>query len=250
MREEPFDDGLNQNATGVRLGDALRHREGRNPGKGPIAGSIAIHLIVLASLVATGVTTARRPQMEFQSVEINLVSPPPQVKGEPEPVETTAPVVTKPEPPPPEAKPKPAEKPKPATQSATPKPVVSKPKDPKPAQGDRPQPVAIGGEDLNIRQEGAPFPYPDYLARIVTQLPRYFRPPPGARNLTVEVVFSIRRDGSVGDIEVMRGSGNIDFDVKAADAVENAGRAKFAGPLPEGFQNDKLWISYTFVPKN
>ena len=248
--QEPFEDAVDENAAGVRLGDALRHRRGRNPGKGPIAGSVAIHLIVLASFVATGITTARKPPMEFQSVEINLVSPPPQVKGEPEPVETTAPVVTTPTPPPPEAKPKPVEKPKPATQAAVPKPVVSKPKDPKPAQGDRPQPVAIGGEDVNIRQEGAPFPYPDYLARIVTQLPRYLRPPPGVRNLTVEVVFSIRRDGSVGDIEVSKGSGNLDFDVKAADAVENAGRAKFAGPLPEGFQNDKLWIRYTFVPKN
>ena len=241
--------GLDENAAGVRLGDALRPRAGRTPGKGAIAGSVAIHGLVLASFVAAGITGAKEPPMEFMSVEINLVSPPPTVKGEPEPVENTAPVVSTPEPPP-EAPPKPAEKPKPATQSATPKPVVSKPATPKPAQGERPQPVAVGGEDLNIRQEGAPFPYPDYLAKIVTQLPRYLRPPPGVRNLTAEVVFSIRRDGSVSDIDISRSSGNLDFDEKAVDAVENAGRARFAGPLPEGYQNEKLYIRYTFVPKN
>jgi TonB family protein len=249
MRAERLEDETAEAGTdGVRLGDSLRQRAGRSPGKAPVAGSIAIHLLVLASFFLAGITEAKIP-MEFQTVEINLVSPPPTVKGEPEPVETTAPVVTTPTPPP-EPAPRPVDKPKPATQAATPKPVVSKPSRPKPAQGDRPQPVAVGGEDLNIRQEGVPFPYPDYLAKIVTQLPRYLRPPPGVRNLTAEVVFSIRRDGSVGDIELSRSSGNIDFDEKAVDAVENAGRAKFAGPLPEGYQNDKLFIRYTFVPKN
>lgn len=234
-----------ESPTRMRFGSSLRHRSAR-PGKGAIAASIAMHALAVGAFVFAGLT-GRTERLEFQTVAINLVSPPPTVQGPPEPVETTAPVVTPPEPKPVEKPP--VEKPKPTTQAATPKPVVSKPKDAKPAQGENPKPGPVGGEDLDIVQEGVPFPYPEYLEKIVRQLPRYMRWT-GSRTLAAEVQFSIRRDGSVGDINLVRSSGNMDFDEKAVDAVENAGRARFAGALPEGYQNPKLFISFTFKSAN
>jgi TonB family protein len=61
-------------------------------------------------------------------------------------------------------------------------------------------------------------------------------------------VFYILRDGAVGGIQVVRGSGNFAFNAQAMAAVEQAGRARAFGPLPDGWQRDRLHISYTFYP--
>src|SRR5690606_30049886 len=102
--------------------------------------------------------------------------------------------------------------------------------------------------DIDIAMEGQDFPFPDYLNRIVLELYRYFLWN-GASNLSAEVVFYIRRDGSVGGIDVVRGSGNFRFDLQAIEAVEQAGRAKAFGPLPEDWQGDRLFIRNTFAPR-
>lgn len=224
--------------------NVLRRRHGR-PGRGPLLGSLLLHgALLLGVLIAAAEATPDLP--EFVQYRVRLVSPPPTEKGPPEPVtETTAPVVV-----PPQPVPQPVPQPQqPArTQAPLPEKVETKPQETKPAQGEKPKPGPVGGEDIDIAMEGQEFPFPDYLNRIVLELYRYFRWN-GASNLSTEVVFYIRRDGSVGGIDVVRGSGNFRFDLQAIEAVEQAGRAKAFGPLPEDWQGDRLFIRNTFAPR-
>lgn len=225
-------------------GSALRRRQER-PGARFMLGSVLLHMSVVAAGLLASVQV-NRDLPEFVQYQVRLVSPPPTEKGPPTPVEqTTAPVVTPPKPTPDV---KPVEKQPAKTQAPLPQKVESKPKEAKPATGENPKPGPVGGEDINIAMEGQEFPYPDYLNRIVLELHRYFRWN-GAPNLTADVVFYIRRDGSVGGIDVVRGSGNFRFDLQAIEAVEQAGRAKAFGALPDDWQGERLYIKNTFAPR-
>jgi TonB family protein len=228
----------------IRFGQSIRVRQPR-PGAGAIAMSILIHAAALSVFFITGV--AKHKPIVYEQIAIHLVSPAPTVAVPPLPVETTSAVAEAPKVE--TATPKPAEKPKPRTQSATNDKVVSKPTNPKPAQGRRPKPGPVGGEDLNIVQEGVAFAYPDYSNNVIKKLLLYFRWNKQG-NLTADVSFYIRRDGSVGSPEVVRSSGTIEFDIAAVSAVENAGRQKAFGPLPAGWQGTRLPITFTFAPNN
>ena len=227
---------------GQGLGMRLRRRSSRPPGRFVLI-SVLLHAAVIAALVLAGLTLGPKAP-EFEQFRVTLVSPPAQVAApEPEPVETTTPVVTEPEPTPPEPTPTPRPEP-PKTQAPKPEPVERKP-DPKPARGPDPKPVPVGGENLNIVQEGREFLFPDYMENIVLQLNRFFRwsgdPGPEA-----QVSFSIMRDGSVKDIRIVRRSGLFAFDLEAQGAVEQAGRQRAFGALPGEWQGDRLQVLYTF----
>jgi protein TonB len=113
-------------------------------------------------------------------------------------------------------------------------------------------PTAGGGEvggagtDVaTVRTEGIEFPFPGYLQNIVRQVAVNFSPRnPGA--LKAEVFFFIRRDGSVTGFRFVSSSGNFAFDLEAQGAVEAA--AKAFGPLPAGFTDDILPVSFSFDP--
>jgi periplasmic protein TonB len=227
-------------------GMRLRRRSVRPPRRFVVA-SVGLHLFVVGTVYAAGLHRTRLP--DFEQFRVTLVSPPAQVEAPPEPVATTTPVVA-PEPPTPEPRPeppKPEPRPEPPrTQAPRPQPVERRP-EPTPAPGPDPKPVVVGGENINVVQDGREFQYPDYLDNIIMQLTRFFRWS-GPANLEAEVVFHILRDGSVGGIQVVRGSGNFGFNAQAMAAVEQAGRARAFGPLPDGWQRDRLHISYTFMP--
>jgi hypothetical protein len=53
-------------------------------------------------------------------------------------------------------------------------------------------------------------------------------------------------DGSVGGIRVVRKSGNFRFDMQTAQALAEIGDVRAFGALPEGWQRDRLYISYSF----
>lgn len=116
-----------------------------------------------------------------------------------------------------------------------------------------PAPVAGGGEQggtgadvANIRTEGIEFPFPGYLDNIVRQIALRFRPPRGPA-LTAEVMFLIRRDGSVSGFRFVKRSGSFTFDLEAQGAVEAA--AGSFGPLPAGFNDDVLPVMFSFDPR-
>lgn len=113
-------------------------------------------------------------------------------------------------------------------------------------------PTAGGGEvggagtDVaSVRTEGIDFPFPGYLQNIVRQVTLNFKPRnPGA--LKAEVFFLIRRDGTVTGVRFVTRSGNFAFDLEAEGAIE-AAQAAF-GPLPAGFTDDILPVSFSFLP--
>lgn len=106
--------------------------------------------------------------------------------------------------------------------------------------------VGGNGTDVaTVRTEGIEFPFPGYLQNIVRQIALNFRPRnPGA--LKAEVFFFIKRDGSVTGFRFVTSSGNFAFDLEVEGAVE-AAKVAF-GPLPTGFSDDILPISFSFDP--
>lgn len=103
-----------------------------------------------------------------------------------------------------------------------------------------------GADVANVRTEGIQFPYPAYLENIVRQIALRFKPRnPGA--LHAEVVFLIRRDGSVTGFQFRQRSGAYAFDLEAQGAVEAASGS--FGPLPDGFSDDVLTVIFSFDPQ-
>ena len=124
---------------------------------------------------------------------------------------------------------------------------------PKRVQRNAPAPTAGGGETgghgtdvANIRTEGIDFPYPGYLENIVRQIALRFKPPRGSP-LKAEVMFLIRRDGTISGFQFTQRSGSFTFDLEAQGAVESAASA--FGPLPTGFREDVLPVFFSFDPR-
>ncbi|HEV7588468.1 MAG TPA: hypothetical protein VGO40_10165 [Longimicrobium sp.] len=269
------------------------------------AGSLALHAAVIAGLLlaegAFGHAPPRAPRMKVYAV--NIVSPPPTVRGAP-PIESPAPnaggsQAPAPRPAPPAPPPPPA--PAPAAAPEPPRAVPSPPKEParapeprtpeprrpatptrpttppKPAAapatrppvtppgpgagassagtgmrgaptGREPDPNSAGGEGLNVSQRGAECPSPGYCENIVRQVRRYFRRPEGSSG-TAETCFTIRRDGSVDDIEVRRVRGGFTFRMAVQEAVEQAGLRKAFGGLPAAFGATELPVCVDISPE-
>jgi hypothetical protein len=67
-------------------------------------------------------------------------------------------------------------------------------------------------------------------------------------SLRAEVSFFIHRDGAVTHFQFVRRSGNFGFDLEAQGAIEAAANTGAFGPLPEGFPDDVLFVSFFFDP--
>ena len=123
-----------------------------------------------------------------------------------------------------------------------------------------PAPVAAGGEEggrgtdvANVRTEGTDFPFPGYLENIVRQIALRFKPPRGPQ-LKAEVMFLIKRDGTITGFRFIQRSGSFTFDLEAQSAIEVAGQANVRGqtpfgPLPAGFREDVLPVMFSFDPR-
>jgi outer membrane biosynthesis protein TonB len=61
-------------------------------------------------------------------------------------------------------------------------------------------------------------------------------------------MFFIHRDGSVTNFRFVQRSGNFGFDLEAQGAIEAAANAGAFGPLPDGFSEDVLPVSFFFDP--
>ena len=60
--------------------------------------------------------------------------------------------------------------------------------------------------------------------------------------------FIIHRDGSVTGINIVKRSGVFAFDLEAHGAVEAAASTKAFGPLPEGYSEPSLPVTFSFDP--
>lgn len=229
------------------LGGSIGRRQPK-PDRRAVIGSAAFHAALLLAL--WGFTAIQPDVPEFEVYRVKLYSPPPQVESPaPEPVALRTPIqpprtVERITPTPPPPTPQPAPKPQTVEQ---PPPEQPKPKEPEPVRGQNAQADSPGGENIDVDLEGQDFPFPDYLANIILQLQRYFRWS-GSPNLENQVMFYVTREGGVGGIQVLQRSGDINFDLQAVNAVEQAGRRGAFGPLPDGWVQDRLWVRFRFLP--
>ncbi len=113
-----------------------------------------------------------------------------------------------------------------------------------PLPGERP---STGNDPLTVSTEGVEFPFPEYTDNIVVQIARRWQRPFQATPLQAEIGFLIHRDGSISDIQFIRRSGNFAFDLEAQGAIEEAGRFKAFGALPDGWHADVLFIRFYFT---
>lgn len=233
----------------------------RRPGRRAVLASLLLHGGLLAGAWLT--VRSVRPPIDMIVYRVELVSPPPQVEGPPEPVQAVAPNVVTPD----EAPPEPAvEEPKPEPEPPEPEPPEPKRETPpepkpqakaaeaepkkeekKPVAGESPDRRSTGGAGVNVKIEGEEFPDPGYLENVVLQLRRHFRWN-GNPRLAACVGFWIRKDGSVGNLEVVHSSGDFRFDLNARGAVEAAGARDAFGPLPEAWPFDVLPVQFGFTP--
>jgi protein TonB len=224
---------------------------------GGIVASVLLHGALVAAFVALRPPPAPLSPPLYR-VQLFAAPPGPRAVGvvqEPQP----APVVAAPIPPATKAAP-PVQKippvkgrPKPTTaKAATPTPPVKTAEQPKPTTQ---APTAGGGptggkgaDVAAVETPGIDFPYPGYTNNIVRQLILQFGQ--SSERLTAEVRFVIRRDGSVDPESIKRvtSSGSYSFDQRALAAVEAAANAKAFGPLPPGFREDILPVTFRFSP--
>ena len=99
----------------------------------------------------------------------------------------------------------------------------------------------------NLDTGGIEFPYPYYITNIANQILKQFR---STKRLTAEVRFVIQRDGSVDptSIKPVTQSPDYSFNREALGAVEAAANAHVFGPLPAGFREDILPVTFRFSP--
>lgn len=112
-----------------------------------------------------------------------------------------------------------------------------------PLPGERP---STGNDVATVSTEGIAFPFPEYLSNIVSQVLRRWQRPAQSTPLEAEVSFFVHRDGSVTDLQFIKRSGNFSFDLEAQGAVEEAGRFKAFGMLPDGWTADVLFVRFYF----
>ena len=221
----------------------LRGRQRSRSGQGPaFAFTALMHGAVVGMLFAD---PGDAPPFSPPVYEVRLVAaprPPPDARRAPEVVERPAqrsdPVATprrptvaeSPPPPAPEMDREPAPR---STPESEPLP------DEEPSTGDDPATVSVTGVD---------FPFPEYLRNIVAQVYRRWQKPPGNQSLRAEILFFIRSDGSITNLQFVGRSGRFGFDLEAEGAIEAAANSGAFGPLPDGFQGDILPVSFFFDP--
>ena len=211
--------------------------------------SALVHGGALATLLIVG---ARGTQIQAPVYRVELIAAPrgDRAIGVVEPIQTPTAETPKVTTPPPSEVPTPV-KARPAPRRtptrATPTPAAqSKRTQAAPKAGGGPE-GGTGTDVTNVRTEGMNFPFPQYLNNIVRQIQLRFKPR-NAGNLVTEVVFFIRRDGSMQDFQILRRSGSLAFDLEAQGAIEAVSAARAFGPLPAGWGDDVLKVIFTFEP--
>ena len=207
-----------------------------------VAGTVLVHGGAIVALV---VAAAGPPQISPPMYAVQLVAAPTPTGARRPVAETPPPPAPAPAPPKATAKPTVA-KPKPATTVAKPTtaPRTASPVTPLP--GETP---GTGSDIANVNLQGKQFPFPEYLANVVTQIYKRWSRPMGNASLQAEVGFVILRDGTVKDVKMISSSRSMSFDNEALAAIEVAAAVKAFGPLPAGYNADYLSIGFTFSPR-
>ena len=209
-----------------------------------LVGTVVVHGAVLVTFLASA-SGARSAPPTYRVRLIAAPDLPADARPAPPAVEREAAPV---EPPP--AAPKPA--PKNTAATAAPPPVADTKKReaaPRTTPTARPLPgetPSTGSDVATVSTEGIEFPYPEYLQNVVSQVLRRWQRPLDNTPLDAEVAFMVHRDGTVTDLQFVKRSGNFAFDLEAQGAIEEAGRFKAFGVLPDGWVPDVLFVRFYF----
>lgn len=211
-----------------------------------LTGSITVHALI-GLLAIAWPADSHGPLPPVYAVQLVAAPiPEPDQRPAPEVIERVV------EPPPPEV---PTPTPEPVDEAPT-APVPDDPvenTEPAPRTAPEEPPAedvepSTGTAPVTVDTPGLEFQYPGYLRNIITQIYRRWSRPQGNQSHRAEVLFFIRPDGSVSNFQFTQRSGNLAFDLRAQGAVEAASNAKAFGPLPEGYPNDVLPVSFFFDP--
>lgn len=217
----------------------------RNPGASglALAGTALIHGAAVGMLFVNPSSVSDYSPPVYTVRLVAAPRPQPQARRAPEVIERPAqraePLAQRPsvaEAPPPPPPPDPEMEREPAPRST---PDVELVPDEEPSTGDDPATVSVSGVN---------FPYPEYLRNIVAQVYRRWQRPSGNQSLRAEILFFVRRDGSITSLQFVGRSGSFGFDIEAEGAIEAAGNSGAFGPLPKGFAGDILPVSFFFDP--
>jgi len=115
-----------------------------------------------------------------------------------------------------------------------------------PLPGERP---STGNDVATVSTEGVAFPFPEYLQNLVSQVLRLWQRPERSTPLEAEASFFVHRDGSVTGLQLIRRSGDYSFDLEALGSIEEAGRRRAFGALPDGWTADVLFVRFYFSGK-
>jgi protein TonB len=210
-----------------------------------LAGTFAVHALLGGMFIAGPLTPETPPPIVY---EVNLVAAP-----RPRPQERRAP----------EAVPRPADRPvavnrrQPRRTSVSPEtPPTPAPEAEAPVRTVAPEPPvetaepSTGEDPGTVQTSGVDFPFPGYLNNLTAQVYRRWNRPDGNVALRAEVLFFIKKDGSVSNLQFVRRSGNFVFDLEAQGAIEAAANSGAFGPLPDGFPSEILPVSFFFDPES
>lgn len=212
-----------------------------------LLGTLVVHGAVLALFLASA-TGARSAPPTYRVRLVAAPDLPPDARRAPAAVEREA---APKEPPPPAPKPTP----KNTAATAAPPPVAdAKQREAAPRTTPTARPLpgetpSTGSDVATVSTEGIEFPFPEYLQNIVSQVLRRWQRPLDNTPLDAEVAFMVHRDGSVTDLQFVKRSGNFAFDLEAQGAIEEAGRFKAFGDLPDGWVPDVLFVRFYFSGK-
>ncbi len=220
------------------------YRRNMGGNRAAVFGTVIIHGMV-AGLLFTDPTVRDFPSLPVYNVQLVAAPrPEPQARPAPEAVERPAP------------QPQPVRRPprRPSVAEASPPPDTKVDKEPAPRTAPEAEPLpdeepSTGDDPATLSVSGVNFPFPEYLSNIVAQIYRRWQRPPGNESLRAEILFLVRGDGSISNLQFIQRSGNFAFDVQAQGAIESAGTAGVFGPLPDGFQGDILPVSFFFDPR-
>lgn len=220
-------------------------RRGQHPtGSGGVGfvGTLLIHGAAAGMLFAE---PSDRPNFSAPVYEVRLVAAPrpePQARRAPEvidrPAQRSQPV---------------SQRRRPSVSQAPPPPNTEMEREPAPRSTPDAEPLpdeepSTGDDPATVSVSGVNFPYPEYLRNIVAQVYRRWQRPTGNQSLRAEILFFVRRDGSITNLQFVNRSGSFGFDLEAQGAIEAAGNSAAFGPLPEGFPGDILPVSFFFDP--
>ncbi len=220
----------------------------------PLTGSLLLHAVLIALFL---LLRPGEPPPTPPVYRVDLVAAPAGERA----AGVVKPAPPTPAPQPPPIRPKTAQHEMPLPDTKLPKRAAIPDATPTPPTVTKPDtktaPTAGGGEAggrgtdvVTVNTGGIDFPYPGYLENIVRQIALRFKPDTRGA-LRAEVFFIINRDGTVptSSIRLVTRSGVYSFDADAQGAVEAAANNHAFGPLPTGFTEAALPVTFRFDPR-